>query len=173
MKTWYTHTHTRLMALLLGLPRRAGTRKVKPIWILLKQERVSGSGISWAICKSAPCSRQPHQHPTTLFLQARCPSAALPTEGKALKGLTENQIMIDNNVWPVHIEPCPLPPEPHTWPCSCRPPNVCRAPLLHRRLPCSDAQPSPWDAHRYRSRRKQTCITLHKQFHLVARPLKR
>jgi len=29
-----------------------------PIWILLKQETVSGSGISWAICKSAPRSRQ-------------------------------------------------------------------------------------------------------------------
>ena len=40
------------------LPGWAGTRKVKPIWILLKQETVSGSGISWAICKSAPCSRQ-------------------------------------------------------------------------------------------------------------------
>jgi len=26
------------------------TRKVKPIWILLKQETVSGSGISWTIC---------------------------------------------------------------------------------------------------------------------------
>jgi len=31
---------------------------VKPIWILLKQETVSGSGISWAICKSALHSRQ-------------------------------------------------------------------------------------------------------------------
>jgi len=31
---------------------------VKPIWILLEQETVSGSGISWAICKSAPRSRQ-------------------------------------------------------------------------------------------------------------------
>ena len=41
-----------------GLPRWAGTRKVKPIWILLKQETVSGSGISWAVCKSAPWSRQ-------------------------------------------------------------------------------------------------------------------
>jgi len=53
-----THTHTRLMALCPGLPRWAGTRKVKPIWILLEQETVSGSGISWAICKSAPCSIQ-------------------------------------------------------------------------------------------------------------------
>ena len=51
-----THTHTRLMALCPGLPRWAGTRKVKPIWILLEQETVSGSGISWAICKSAPCT---------------------------------------------------------------------------------------------------------------------
>jgi len=49
-----THTHTRLTALFPGLPGWAGTRKVKPIWILLKQEIVSGSGISWAICKSTP-----------------------------------------------------------------------------------------------------------------------
>ena len=54
-----THTHhTRLTALFPGLPRWARTRKVKPIWILLKQEAVSGSGISWAICKSASRSRQ-------------------------------------------------------------------------------------------------------------------
>ena len=53
-----THTHTRLTALFLGLPRCAGTRKVKPIWILLKQETASVSGIRWAICKSAPLSRQ-------------------------------------------------------------------------------------------------------------------
>ena len=52
------HTHTRLTALCMGLPRWAGTRRVKPIWILLKLETVSGSGISWATCKSAPCSRQ-------------------------------------------------------------------------------------------------------------------
>ena len=52
------NTHTRLTALFPGLPRWAGTRKVKPIWILLKQETVSGSGISWNICKSAPHSRQ-------------------------------------------------------------------------------------------------------------------
>ena len=49
-------TNTRLMALFPGLPRSA--RKVKPLWILLKQETVSGSGISWAICKYASRSRQ-------------------------------------------------------------------------------------------------------------------
>ena len=52
-----TQTHTRLTALFPGLPRWAGTRKVKPIWILLKRETVSSSGISWAICKSASRSR--------------------------------------------------------------------------------------------------------------------
>jgi len=46
------------MALCLGLPGSAGTRKVKPVWILLKQETVSGSGVSWAICNSTPRSRQ-------------------------------------------------------------------------------------------------------------------
>ena len=62
------YTHTRLMALCPGLPGWAGTRKVKQIWILLKQETVSGSGISW-VCASlhlAP-DRQPRQHPTTQF----------------------------------------------------------------------------------------------------------
>ena len=44
----HTHTHTHLTALFPGLPGWAGTRKVKPIWILLKQETVSGGGISWA-----------------------------------------------------------------------------------------------------------------------------
>jgi len=54
----YTHTHTRSTALCPGLPRWASTRKVKPIWILLKQETVSGSGFSWVVCKSASRSRQ-------------------------------------------------------------------------------------------------------------------
>ena len=51
-------THTRLTALCPGLPGWAGKRKVKPTWILLEQETVSGSGISWADCKSAPRFRQ-------------------------------------------------------------------------------------------------------------------
>ena len=68
--TALTHTHTHLAAPIPGLPGWAGTRKAKPIWILLKQERVSGSGISWAICKSAPRSRQittPTPHRSVFF----------------------------------------------------------------------------------------------------------
>ena len=40
--------------------RGAGTRKVKPIWILLKQRdsQWQWHDISWAICKSAPRFRQ-------------------------------------------------------------------------------------------------------------------
>jgi len=52
------YAHTRLTAIFPGLPWSAGTRKVKPVWILLKQETVSDSGITWAICKAAPRSRQ-------------------------------------------------------------------------------------------------------------------
>jgi len=82
----HTHTDTRLMALFPGLPWWAGTRKVKPIWILLKQETVSGSVISWTICKSAPRSRQiPTPAPNhSVFLQARCPSCRPTNSVKAL-----------------------------------------------------------------------------------------
>ena len=82
--TTHTHTHTRLTALCLGLPRSAGTRKVKPIWILLKQETVSGSGISWAVCKSVPRSRQittPAPHNSVIY-RPDALHAAQPTLSK-------------------------------------------------------------------------------------------
>ena len=74
----HTHTHNRLMALSPGLPGWASTRKVKPIWILLEQETVSGSGISWAICKSAPRSRQittPVPHHSVFYRPDALPAA--------------------------------------------------------------------------------------------------
>ena len=76
--TTTTHADTHLTALLPGLPGWAGTRKVKPIWILLKQETVSGSGISWAICKSAPRSRQittPAPHHSVFYRPDALPAA--------------------------------------------------------------------------------------------------
>jgi len=80
----HTHTHSHLTALCPGLPRWAGTRKVKPIWILLKPETVSGSGISWAICKSAHRSKQittlaPHH---SVFYRPDALPAAQPTVSK-------------------------------------------------------------------------------------------
>jgi len=67
-----------------GLPGWANTRKIKPIWILLKQETVSGSGISWAICKSAPDSSHitmpaPHH---SVFYRLDALSATKPTVSK-------------------------------------------------------------------------------------------
>ena len=84
-KAAHTHTHTHpFNGPFRGLPRWAGTRKVKPIWILLKQETVSGSGISWAICKSAPRSRQittpTPQH--SVFYRPDALPAAQPTASK-------------------------------------------------------------------------------------------
>ena len=80
----------RSLLLLCGTTRSAGTRKVKPICILLKQETVSDTGISWAICKSALHSRQiatpaPHH---SVFLQAGCPSCRPTNSVKALKATT-------------------------------------------------------------------------------------
>ena len=78
-------TNTSLMALFPGLPGSASNRKVKPIWILLKQETVSGSGISWAICKSAICIwLQTDNHASTppLFYSPDALPAAHPTVSK-------------------------------------------------------------------------------------------
>ena len=80
------HTHP-FNGPLSGTTRVSQYQKGKPIWILLKQETVSGSGITWAICKSAPRSRQtttpaPHH---SVFYRADALPAAQPcqsTEGK-------------------------------------------------------------------------------------------
>ena len=57
---------------------------------------MSGSGISWAICKSAPSSRQittptPHH---SVFLQTGCPSCRQTNSVKALKALLFSVILI-------------------------------------------------------------------------------
>ena len=80
----HTYTHTRLTALCPGLPGWAATRNVKPIWILLKQETMNGSGISWAICKSAHRSRQittPAPHHSVIYRPDAIPTAQ-PTASK-------------------------------------------------------------------------------------------
>ena len=73
----HTHTHTRLTALFPG----------KPIWILLKQETVSGSGI----CHMQVCTLlQTDNHASTpplSFLQARCPSCRQTNSVKALAAM--------------------------------------------------------------------------------------
>jgi len=54
---------------------------------LLQQETVSNSGISWAICKSAPWPRQMTMPaPTTQFLEAGCPSCRPTNSVKDTEG---------------------------------------------------------------------------------------
>ena len=102
----HTHTHTRLTALFPGLPRWAGTRKVKPIWILLKQKTVSGIGISWAICKSAPRSRHNHAStPPLCFYSPDALPAAQPTASKHWRhiGSCLTYITLVNNPKHLHL----------------------------------------------------------------------
>jgi len=85
MKTWqhpwkrtHTCTLTCLTTLYPKLPGWTGTREIKSIYILLKQETVSGSDISWITNKSALHPRQlitptTHSH-YSVFLQAWFPS---------------------------------------------------------------------------------------------------
>ena len=97
------HTHTRLTALCPGLPGWVGTRKIKQIWILLKQETVSGSGISWAICKCAPRSRQitmPAPHCSVFYRPDALP-AAQPTVSKHWR---HNKYMYIKYVYQIHIQ---------------------------------------------------------------------
>jgi len=80
----HAHTHTQFNSPLSRTTRESQYHKGKPIWILLKQETVSGSGISWAICKSAPCSRQitmPAHHDSSFYRPDALP-AAQPTASK-------------------------------------------------------------------------------------------
>ena len=59
-------------------------QKTRTWWILLKQETVSGNGISWAICKSAPRSRQitmPAPHYSAFYRLDALP-VAQPTASK-------------------------------------------------------------------------------------------
>jgi len=66
------------------VPGTASTRKVEPVWILLKHETVSGSDISWAICRSAPSSRQitmPAPHHSVFYRLDALP-AEQPTASK-------------------------------------------------------------------------------------------
>ena len=55
----HTHTHTHpFNGPFSGTTQVSRYQKGKPIWMLLKQETVSASGIHWAICKSASRSKQ-------------------------------------------------------------------------------------------------------------------
>ena len=84
--TCIRHTHT-FNGPFPGLPRWAGTRKVKPIWILLKQE----SEWRWyqlghmQVCTLLQTDNHASTPPLRVFLQAGCPSCRPTNSVKALK----------------------------------------------------------------------------------------
>ena len=74
---------------------------MKPIWILLKQETVSGSGISWAICKSAPRSRQTttpaHHHSVFTGRMPFLPPNQQRQQRQSTEGKTDGYTTTANN----------------------------------------------------------------------------
>ena len=94
--TTHTHAHTHLTALFPGLSGWASTRKVKPIWISLKQEMVSGSSISWAASLHLAPDRYHTSSSPLSFLQAGCPSCRPTNSVKALR--SKNRICSEVSV---------------------------------------------------------------------------
>ena len=82
-----THTHTTILRpswILSGTIHVSWHQKAKTDLDILEQEIVSGSGISWAICKSAPWPRHittPASHNSVLYRPDALP-AAQPTASK-------------------------------------------------------------------------------------------
>ena len=91
----HTHTHTHLTALFPGLPGWAGTRKVIPIWILLKQR---DSEWQWhqlgymQVCTSLQTDNHASTPPLN-FLRAGCPSCHPTNSIKALKSTSNNKYL--------------------------------------------------------------------------------
>jgi len=75
-----THTHTHILRPSWILSRTtlvSQHQKGKTNLDLMEQEIVSGSGISWAICKSVPWPRHitmPTSHHSLFYIQDECPS---------------------------------------------------------------------------------------------------
>ena len=85
---YYTHPFNSLF--FRDYPGEPVPERKKPIWILLKQETASGSGISWAImqvCTSLQTDN--HASTPTQFLQVgdALPAAQPTSSVKALKAL--------------------------------------------------------------------------------------
>ena len=98
----HTHTHT-FNGPFSGTTQVSRYQKgKKTIRMLLKQETVSGSGISWAVCKSAPRSREitmlaPHH---SVFYRPDALPAAQPTASKHWRSLP-TEVKTETNYLPL------------------------------------------------------------------------
>ena len=85
----YTHARARLTALFPGTTQVSRYQKGGTNLDFTEAETVSGSGISWAICKSAPHSKQittPASHHSVFYRPDALP-AAQPTASKHFSAL--------------------------------------------------------------------------------------
>ena len=156
----HTHTHTHLTALCPGLPRWAGTRKVKPVWILLKQETVSGSGISWAICKCAPRFRQittPAPHHSDFYR----PDALPATKPTAWKHWRDKVVVVSITHTHTHTHPFN---GPLSWSTQ-----VSRYQKGRTNLDFTEARDSEWQWHQLGH--MQVCTSLQSDNHASTPPL--
>ena len=94
----HRHTHTRLMALFPGLPKSAGTRKVKP-----KLDFTEARDSEWQwhqlghmqVCTLLQTDNHTNTPPLS-FLQAGCPSCRPTNSVKALKAKQMSHICTNN-----------------------------------------------------------------------------
>jgi len=104
---WHTHTPVlRPSWILSGTTQVSRYQKGKTMKVnnldLLKQEMVSGSGISWAVCKSAPWPRhitKPASHHSVFYR----PDALPTNSAKALKAC-KRPLWLSPKASPVHME---------------------------------------------------------------------
>jgi len=114
------HTHTTILPLVWNMSgstrvsryQKSKTKKVKTNLDLLEQEIGSGSGICWAICKSAPHADNHANIPPFSFFTGRMPfltpnQQRQSTEGIKSTGHTTVNIgsmLHGSEIWPVRKE---------------------------------------------------------------------
>jgi len=85
---------------------------VIPIWISVKQETVSGSGISWAVCKSAPHCRQiTMPAPNHSVFTGRMPFLPPNQQCQSAEGTVVVVDATDVHTCTVYCNSCPLLPQ--------------------------------------------------------------
>jgi len=96
----YTHTHTTVLLLVWNMSgstrvsryQKGKTKKVKTNLDLLEQEIVSGSGICWAICKSAPHADNHANIPPLSFFTGRMPFLTPNQQRQSTEGISFNAV---------------------------------------------------------------------------------
>ena len=103
----HSHTHTRLTALFPGLPGWAGTREVKPIWILLKQEWQWHQLGHMQVCTSLQADNHASTSPLSFFT-GRMPFLSPNQQRQSTEGTTSKRKHTQNStsIYPMPATVC-------------------------------------------------------------------